>query len=203
MTNAPNESDQPIVPVVPVLPIEPSEASELTEPSSAKLSIPERVKHIEEVKQAALEKTWLPLWLPLAAALIALVFAALIIIKVGPSLSAMISPPEPVLPANSVLESHELNGTEDQWLYHTTTNGCNVAHVYARAFGACIYDPSSGCTSKDMPEGTPAVVPAMSSEVAECSGFQNIATYRIAWRVYIGSGTTGRPVIFRIYREVN
>lgn len=139
-----------------------------------------------------------PLWLPLLAMLIALLFAAFIATRICPTLSALVSPPEPVLPAGAVLQSHESKGTEDSWLYKTTLRGCEVAKFYETAFGACIYDPSSGCT-----DGSSGTADNVASQIAECSGRQAISQYHIAWRVYVSStGEAGGGTTFRVYREV-
>lgn len=147
----------------------------------------------------------IPLWLPLAALVIALLFALFIASRIGPTLSALVAPPEPVLPPESVLQSHTSNGTEDQWLYNTKTDGCRVAHLYAAAFGACIYDPSSGCSNNDSTPGTNGLgLPGVGNEIAECSGTQTIANYHLAWRVYIGtSGGANSQTYFRVYREAS
>ncbi len=139
-----------------------------------------------------------PVWLPLAAMLIALLFAAFIATRICPTLSALVSPPEPVLPPGAVLQSHESKGTEDSWLYKTTLGGCEVAQFYEKAFGVCIYDPSAGCGSAK--NAMPGVVP---NQIAECSGNQAIAQYHIAWRAYITSqNDASGETIFRVYREV-
>ncbi len=138
-----------------------------------------------------------PLWLPLLASVIALGVAVLVAVRICPTLSALVSPPDPVLPADAVLQSRESKGTEDSWLYSTHVNSCEVARFYEKAFGACVYDPSSGCES-----GKPIRIPGQSNHIAQCGGSQSIAQYHIQWNVVI-SVESNDQTLFRVYREVN
>jgi hypothetical protein len=142
------------------------------------------------------------LWLPLLALIVALLFAAFIALRISPTLSALVSPPEPVLPPGSVLQSKGSDSIGDWWLYQTTTPGCTTAKFYKDALGACIYNPSSGCSS----DGGGALAVPGANEVAECSGHQSIGQYGLMWRVYITANydpnsTSGTGTIFRIYRD--
>ena len=146
-----------------------------------------------------------PLWLPLLALILALLFAAFIAIRISPTLSALVSPPEPVLPPGSVLQSQGSDSIGDWWLYQTSTPGCETAKFYMTALGACIYDPSSGCSSTG--GGGGLAVPG-ANEVAECSGHQSIGQYGVMWRVYITASyapnnTSAAGAIFRIYRDID
>lgn len=139
-----------------------------------------------------------PVWLPLFAAIIAVAFAVFIATRVFPTLSALISPPEPVLPAGAVLKSQESKGNEVQYLYESALPGCQVAKFFEQAYGACDYDPSSGCNGD-----TPPRLPNMVSSVARCGGKQSIAQFNVQWYVVIAASADGRSSVFRVYREVN
>lgn len=159
---------------------------------------------IRKKAKRKLRPAGLPLWLPLIALIIALLFAAFIAIRISPTLSALVSPPEPVLPPGSVLQSTGSDSVGDWWLYRTSTPGCAAAKFYMDALGACIYDPSSGCSSTG---GGGLAVPG-ANEIAECSGRQTIGQYGVMWRVYItGSYDPNNPnaagAIFRIYRDIS
>ena len=143
-----------------------------------------------------------PVWLPLIALIIALLFAAFIAIRISPTLSALVSPPEPVLPPGSVLQSKGSDSIGDWWFYQTSTSGCATAKFYKDALGACIYNPSSGCSS----DGGGALAVPGANEVAECSGHQSIGQYGLMWRVYITANydpnqASATGAIFRIYRD--
>ncbi len=166
---------------------------------------PSKVAQARSARKAREAMQGIPLWIPLAALLIALAFAAFVAFRIIPSLSALVSPPDPVLPSDAVLQSHESNGTEDQWLYSSKMAGCAIAHIYAKTWGKCIYAPSSGCTGNDATPSGPSRSPAGGgSQVGECSGSQTVANLNIQWRVYISEmSSTDQPTIFRIYREIN
>jgi hypothetical protein len=147
----------------------------------------------------AIDEGGVPLWLPLLISLLAIGIAAFVATRICPTLSAIVSPPDPILPAGAVLESRESKGTEDQWLYTTKVDACEVAKLYQDAWGACVFDPSAGCngTAPRLPIDQPFTI-------ARCAGKQQIAQFNIQWSGVItrngdGQGTT----YFRVYREVN
>lgn len=149
-----------------------------------------------------LKPAGMPLWLPLVALIIALIFAAFIALRIMPTLSALVSPPDPVLPPGSVLQSKGSDSIGDWWLYQSTTLGCTTAKFYEDTLGACIYNPSSGCS----PDGSGALAVPGVNEVAECSGHQTIGQYGLMWRVYISANydpnsANATGTIFRIYRD--
>ena len=143
-----------------------------------------------------------PLWLPLIALMVALAIGVFIAVRILPTLSALVSPPDPVLPPGSVLQSKGSDSLGNWWLYQTTTPGCTTAKFYKDALGACLYNPSSGCT----PDGGGALAVPGVNEVAECSGHQSIGQYGLMWRVYISANydpnnASATGAIFRIYRD--
>ncbi len=170
----------------------------MNDPIDGQLSDPPKASPLKPTR--AKPQVGVPLWLPLAALLIALAFAVFIAVRIGPTLSALISPPDPVLPTDSVLQSHDSKSTEDNWFYKTKTSGCDVAFLYQKAFGQCIFDPASGCSGPTNEQP----VPGLPYQIAECSGRQSIAQYGIAWRVFItANGDADGQTLFRVYREVN
>jgi hypothetical protein len=143
-----------------------------------------------------------PLWLPLVAGVIALAFAVFVAARIGPTLSALVTPPDPVLPANSVLKLKESVGTRDEWVYEAPLSACEVVKIYETAFkpfegGGCVFSPTAGCRSGGMGGGGPR------SAVARCGGKQTISNFNIQWSVVIAVGDTSQKTSFRIYREVN
>lgn len=142
-----------------------------------------------------------PVWLPLLAGVIALAAGLFVFLRIGPTLSGMISPPDPVLPPASVLESKESKGTEDQWLYRTPTSACEVARFYQTVYGTCIFDPASGCNGA----GNNMDTSASGASVARCIGNQQIGQFRLLWTIFIATDNKKdqRGTVFRVYREVN
>jgi hypothetical protein len=136
-----------------------------------------------------------PLWLPLLASIIALGFAAFIAIRICPTLSGLVAPPDPVLPPGAVLQSRESKGTEDQWVYTTTMKACEVARFYEKAWGKCVYDPGSGCNGKAPSINAPSLA------IARCEGNQSISQFNVYWWTTIAGNTDAQgSTIFRIYR---
>lgn len=135
-----------------------------------------------------------PLWLPLLALLIAFAFAALVATRVLASLSGLVSPPEPVLPAAAVLKSTESKDTLTTWLYETKTPACTVAELYEKQFGKCNYAPTSGC-------GGGGTTPDMALHIANCAGEQKIGQYRVFWEANISTDGAGLTV-FRLDRTL-
>ncbi len=151
----------------------------------------------DQVKQPVQgDEGGVPLWLPLLAGVIALGFAVFIAIRICPTLSAIVAPPDPVLPPDSVLQSRESKGTEDNWLYYTTTPACKVAEFYAKAWGGqCVYDPGSGCTN------TAPRLSGQSTTIARCEGRQKISQFDIYWWTTISAGIDEKnTTAFKVYR---
>jgi hypothetical protein len=152
-------------------------------------------------KRPAPQRGGIPLWLPLAALIIAFIFAAYIAVTISGTLASLISPPQPVLPQDAILQSQGSDSIGDWWVYKSATNGCAVAKIYKDALGECIYSPSSGCGS----DGALAIPGANS--VAECSGGKTTGAYHVMWRVYVAADfdlndPTHPVTIFRIYRDI-
>ena len=144
----------------------------------------------------------IPLWLPLVALIVAFVFAAYIAVTISGTLASLISPPQPVLPQDAVLQSQGSDSVGDWWVYRSATNGCAVAKIYKDALGNCIYNPSSGCGT----DSGAMAVPGANS-VAECSGGKTTGSYHVMWRVYVSAeyninDPTHPLTTFRIYRDI-
>lgn len=144
-----------------------------------------------------------PLWMPLVGLVIALAVALFIGVRIIPTLSALVSPPDPPRPpAPATLMLHEAKGTGlDEFLYGTETSGCEVARYYEKLLGDCTYDPDSRC---QLPGGGPLVVPGSSAGVARCEGKQTIGAYNVTWIVYVTTNFTdgGPKTRYRVIREV-
>jgi hypothetical protein len=143
----------------------------------------------------------LPLWMPLVGLIIALLFAIFVGVRVVPTLSGVVLPPDPPLPAGAVsMLSHEGKGVGlDEWLYGTTRSGCQVARYYEQRFGYCLFDPDSNCERG----GVPPMQAGSSSFIARCDGKDTFGAYQATWTVYISSGYAEQgQTHFRVIREV-
>jgi hypothetical protein len=144
-----------------------------------------------------------PNWMPLIGLMAAFLVALLVGATVCPTLSAIILPPGPKLPAGKVVErSHEsLTKGDDEWLYGTDLDGCIVALFYQDWLHDCTYAPNVSCQTGK----TQSIIgePGNSYHVATCQGKQPIGSSSFAWTVYVNSGySTGDRTIFRLVREV-
>ncbi len=148
------------------------------------------------------EKKGLPLWIPLLCLAVALTLAVLVAVRILPTLTGLILPPDPPLPpvaATAVV--HESKGVGlDEWVYATDATGCEVARFYQNQVGGCSYDPDSGCQapSRNLPGSI-----VSSQHIVKCQGSQSSGQYRVSWIVYVSSGyTEGGQTRFRVIREV-
>ncbi len=142
------------------------------------------------------------MWLPLAALIIAVLVAAVIVARIGGTLSALVSPPQPVLPPDAMLQSQGSDTVGNWWLYQTDVAGCKVAKLYKDSLGDCSYSPMSGCNPDG--SGGPQFDVAGGQEIAECAGRQTVGSYSVMWRVNISVSTdpkTQTQTVFRIYRD--
>jgi hypothetical protein len=137
-----------------------------------------------------------PLFLPILVGLIAIGFAVFIAIRICPTLSALVAPPDPVLPPGTVLQSRETKGTQDEWLYTSTTPACQVAEFYEKNWnGQCVYDPGSGCS------GTTPRLTEQAVTIARCEGRQSISQFNIYWWTTISASNDEKfTTTFRIFR---
>jgi len=145
-----------------------------------------------------------PMWVPLVALIIAVLFAALVLLRIGGTLSALVARPQPVLPPGAVLQSTGSDSVGDWWIYQTDMPACQVAKFYKDTLGTCVFNPASGCQS-DGSTGPQFDVPG-GQQIAECSGRQVIGAYSAMWRSYISivfdpKTPDQSPTLFRIYRD--
>jgi len=144
----------------------------------------------------------LPLWIPLAGLLVAMIFAVFVGVRIFPVLAALLFPPEPPLPPGDVrlIGTPENKGVgRDEWLFGTNGNACELMRYYQDRLGGCEEDPSISCaTASGQGPDVVAAVP-----VAVCQAVQEIGTYRVSWTIRIATNYKDGPVTqFRITREV-
>ena len=136
--------------------------------------------------------------------LVALIAAVFIGTQIIPTLSGLVLPPEPRLPAGNVTQlKHEPKGTGlDEWVYGTDLSGCEVSKFYEDWLKDCRYDPNVVC--KNGKQEASVVPPNQSYSIVQCTGFQSVGTYKLAWTVYVATGY-GAPnnTVFRLVREVS
>jgi len=144
-----------------------------------------------------------PLWMPLLGLVIAFAFAIFIGVRIIPTLSALVAPPDPPRPpAPATLMLHENKGAGlDEFLYGTEMSGCEVARYYEKLLGDCTYDPDSRC---GVPGSGPIVSPGAIGNIGRCEGKQTIGAYRVSWIVYIATNyqDNGPKTRYRVIREV-
>jgi len=144
----------------------------------------------------------LPMWMPLAGLFVAFAFAVFVGIRICPTLSGVVLPPNPPLPVAvpTTLILHEQKGTGlDEWLYGTEEKGCDVARFYQQRLSDCSYDPDSNCGS---PVGTQPFV-TTGQLVVQCSGTDTFGAYKVLWTVIVSTGyPAGGQTHFRVIREV-
>jgi hypothetical protein len=144
----------------------------------------------------------LPIWMPLVGLALALILAIYMGVRIIPTLSGVVLPPDPPLPTGGTMAmiKHEGKGVGlDEWLYGTNLHGCQVAQYYKQRFAECIFDPDSNCQNG----GTLPMQPGVSAFIARCGGKDTFGAYQLTWTVYISTGYAeqGRTH-FRVIREV-
>lgn len=149
----------------------------------------------EHVRQSGL-----PLWMPLLGLLIAFIFAVIVGIRICPTLTALVYPPELSLPAGDivVLKQESKGNGQDEKLYGTKLDGCRIAQYYKGILRDCFYDINNPCGGNGVSSGS------SSYPVATCRGPQATGDYRVYWTVIIDSGYPDKqyPTKFRVIREV-
>jgi hypothetical protein len=144
----------------------------------------------------------LPVWIPLLALVAAFVVAMLVAIRICPTLTALVIPPDPPLPpVATTLKLHETKVVGvDEWVYSTDAEGCEVAQFYVARVGNCVYDPDSGCNG---PSRAPGGNPISPLHVVRCQGNQSFGLYRVDWTVYVTTGIPeGGRTSLRVIRTV-
>ncbi len=140
--------------------------------------------------------------MPLLGLLVVFGFALFVGVRICPTLSGVVLPPDPPLPPGPVtLRTHESKAVgEDEWLYATTLSGCDVARYYEQRLGDCTYDPDAACRLPGVDR--PPLSPGEGTNVAQCYGKQAVGAYQVQWTVYISNNNPGREsTVFRVYRE--
>lgn len=156
----------------------------------------------------------IPIWVALAAMVLAVVVAGIIISSIAKPLLNLISPEEPdiPLPPGAHLEKvdEESGYATTEWLYGSTMPGCEVALFFDRHEGVdCIYTPLACPMGSDataaaeieptpIPEGETAS--SSFSQVATCNKQVKEVASSYTWRVSIFDGYSGEyRTKFRIY----
>jgi len=183
-------TDPPVVPALPVIPA---------------ISAPPITPDDSQSTDDTARPRGVPGWIVLAAVVIALGVSVFIVTQIGSSLSALVSPPEPVLPPQAVLQSQGSDHVGDYWVYETARTGCLTAKFYQDLYGHCTFSPASGC----QPDGSSRngyIIPGPMT-IAQCNASQVIGQYHINWQINISimndnkslqsAGTT-----FRISRDL-
>lgn len=152
-----------------------------------------------------------PVWVALAAMVLALVLAVVIIASIAEPLINLISPEEPDIPvppgARLDEKVEESNYASTQWLYSSKQTGCEVALFFDDHEGvSCMYSPV-GCDV--MATATPKLEPTPTGEVPYTAEFYQVAvcTKQVkevassySWRVEIFDGYGGEyHTKFRVY----
>lgn len=156
-----------------------------------------------------------PVWVALAAMVLAVIVAGMIISSIAEPLLNLISPEEPdiPLPPGTHLEKKDDEGNyaTTEWLYGSKLSGCEVAAFFDEHDGVeCIYTPlacpvgaEATATAQVAPTATPDDddrVTARFSQVAVCSKYVREVASSYTWRVDIFDGYSGDyQTKFRIY----
>ena len=142
--------------------------------------------------------------MPLLGLLVAFLVAFFVGIRICPTISALVLPPEPRLPNGRVTQlKHENKGTGlDEYVYGTNIGGCEVALFYQNWLQDCTYDPDVHCANG---KETSRIVPENSAyHVVQCMGRQSVGVYTLAWTVYVSTGYgKENDTVFRLVREVS
>ncbi len=156
----------------------------------------------------------IPVWVALAAMVLAVVVAGVIISSIAEPLLNLISPEKPdiPLPPGTHLEKkdEESNYATTEWLYGSKLPGCEVAAFFDQHEGVeCIYTPmacpvdvEATATPEVEPTPTPegGTITANFSQVAVCSKQVKEVASSYTWRVDIFDGYSGEyRTKFRIY----
>ena len=144
----------------------------------------------------------LPLWVPLAGLLIALVLAVYVAVKVAPTLVGMVLPPEPPMPADQVtlVSQKNVQPGADEWLYTSNLTGCQLARYVDERVGGCFFFGDSGCD----PNRQSAINPGVAYRVATCTPVQKVGEYSVRWTITISAGNQppDPPTAVSVWRDV-
>ncbi len=157
-----------------------------------------------------------PVWVALAAMVLAVIVAGVIISSIAEPLLNLISPeaPDIPLPPGAHLEKtdEESKYATTEWLYGSKLPGCEVAAFFDEHDGVeCIYTPlacpvgpeataAAQLAPTSTPENDDGRVTARFSQVAVCSKYVREVASSYTWRVDIFDGYSGDyRTKFRIY----
>ena len=183
----------------PAVPVIPAESAEVLSAAPVGVGAPE----IET--DDADRPRGVPGWIVLAAVVIALGVSIFVVTQIGGTLSAMVSPPQPVLPPQAVLQSQGTDHVGDYWIYATKTSGCLTAKFYQDLYGHCSFSPASGCRPDGSQQNTYAIPGAMT--IAQCNASQSIGQYHVNWQINVSVNNDSQTLestgtFFRISRDL-
>lgn len=125
------------------------------------------------------QRRGVPLWLPLAAALLAVVFAlGVAAVACGPLLAIVNPPMPPLYPGVTLLDSRRVDYGVDEWTYRTDADPCEVVAFYLQHARSCTPLALGFCAAPREP-GTDEAT----RFVAMCSGGGAVGPFSWRWRV--------------------
>ncbi len=144
----------------------------------------------------------IPLWLALAALLMALLVAGFIALTLFEPLVSLVLPssPEVPIPPGSVEQDYfpDSRTSDGEWLYSNPQDACQVAEYYITdADSTCNFTPYA-CVRDEAGELMVADAFARTS-IARCSGTHEGIVDSYAWEVFITNGGRQTDTQFRVY----
>ncbi len=142
----------------------------------------------------------IPIWVALAALLLALLCGVVVFMTIAEPLAELVLGRDPDIPVpdGAVLEQ-EVEGqgsASKEWLYRIDDLGCEVARYYVDQGADCVFTPySCNLERQEPPEGVNFEI----HEIAECTKTVDRLIAGYTWRVHITSYSSGTHTRFRIY----
>jgi hypothetical protein len=133
------------------------------------------------------------LFLPVAGLLV--IGAAILMLQLFPILYAILLPPLPPLPSDTVELNHRsISYGVDEWTYESSRSACEVIQYYQEKDGVCPQvvqcsgDESSAFSGRN---------------VAQCEGIFDFSIFTMRWISTISSdGSGGKGSVFQVSREI-
>jgi hypothetical protein len=140
-------------------------------------------------------------WLWLILATVTVILALVIGTQVIGVLVAIISPPEPPLPADTQQVSHENQEYgQDKWVYSSAVNPCEIVKFYRENGGICDVDPVWCFDEQNL-----APPPGSGWQpVATCSADSTFSIFAMRWHAKISAGhEESGPTHIELSREIS
>ncbi len=154
----------------------------------------------QEISESAETEDEFPVWLPIAAGVAALAFAAWVLSLICGPLSGLLMPPSPPLPPGAELVETESDGYGvDSRLYTIDADPCEVMEFYRSEGANCSVTPGV-CSA-----GGALVAEGRSVNVGHCIGTGRFAIFAWRYEAWIGGRVDGeRPMAsLRMFWEIN